>query len=115
MARRIPAIVNLWAHKGRSFYKTYQMRNNDGDAVDLSLFTIESKVNEYADGSGATIATFTVTKNSIEGTFTIALDEIETAGVVHNTGYYDVKITNPDGISRSYFKGAVYFNESRTP
>lgn len=115
MARRIPAIVNLWAHKGRDFYKTFQMRDSNGDPVDLSLFTIESKVNEYADGSGATIATFTVTKDSVNGTFTIALDDIETAGIVHNIGYYDVKITNAEGIDRSYFMGKVYFNESRTP
>ena len=92
---------------------TLIFKDSNGDAIDLTGFTLaaqvweETRTTKYAD--------FAVTYTSrTAGTVDIALTDTQTATFSPNELKYDVLLTNPSGLKEYYLEGTIYVSEGYT-
>ena len=92
---RDPGTLDLTIHQGATYSLDLQYLDSTGAGVDMTGFTVESKIVDQSYAS--VIATFTSTFTDITaGKFNLKLSSSTTAGITVG-GLYDVLITEPSG------------------
>jgi len=99
-------IENLTIKRGDDFSRTFDI-DVDGVILDLSSATVLSSINTKPDGSGYTIADFTVSVNGSDET-TLTLTDVQTALITESTGFYDVLVVIA-GDYTHYLTGQIDF------
>ena len=90
-----PGILDITIHQGATFNLDLQYLDSTGAGVDMTGYSVESKI---ADVTGAnTLATFTSTFTDIAvGKFNMKLSSAVTTAITQE-GLYDVLVTEPAG------------------
>ncbi len=108
-----PAQKDFTIQRRADFPLTLIFKDSNGDAIDLTGFTLaaqvweETRTTKYAD--------FAVTYTSrTAGTVDIALTDTQTATFSPNELKYDVLLTNPSGLKEYYLEGTIYVSEGYT-
>jgi hypothetical protein len=84
--------------KGRGFSLDIEMTDNDDEPIDITSYTISSKVRTEYSQSSDFICSFDIVKTSATlGKFTLGLTATVTASISQTYGYYDIKVE--DGVN----------------
>ena len=90
-----PATFDITIHQGATFSMDLQYKDSAGNGVNMSGYTVTSKI--IARTGGADIATFTTTfTDQAVGKFNMKLTASTTQSIT-SEGLYDVLITEPGG------------------
>ena len=92
---RDPGTLDITIHQGATYSLDLQYLDSTGAGVDMTGFTVESKIVDQSYSN--VIATFTCTfTDRTTGKFNLKLSSTITAGIT-TAGLYDVLITEPAG------------------
>lgn len=90
-----PGVLDITIHQGATFNLDLQYKDSTGAGVDMTGFTVESKIVDRTTTN--TLATFTSTFTDIAvGKFNLKLSSAITTAITVE-GLYDVLITQPNG------------------
>jgi len=90
-----PGTFDITIHQGATFLLDLQYKDSAGNGVNMSGYTVTSKIVDRTGGSD--IATFTSTfTDQGAGKFNLKLTAATTQGITTD-GLYDVLITEPGG------------------
>tara|TARA_R100001509_G_scaffold151716_1_gene111357 strand:- start:188 stop:529 length:342 start_codon:yes stop_codon:yes gene_type:complete len=90
-----PGVLDITIHQGATFNLDLQYKDSTGAGVDMTGFTVESKIVDRTTTN--TLATFTTTfTDRAVGKFNLKLSSTVTTGIAVE-GLYDVLVTEPSG------------------
>lgn len=100
-----PAKYNIRPQRRADYPMTVAFKDGDGNAMDLTDYSIVAQV--WDKGRTGKIGDFTVTvDDETGGEVTLVLDHTVTA-VLPSEAYYDVMLIAPDGLREYYIEGVV--------
>ena len=98
-----PGRLNIIIQQGADWSKDFQLFDSVQDPVNLTGSTVEAEI--WTEKKTAKLADFTVTvTDAALGKFTLSLSDVTTADI-QTSGYYDIKITNANGLSDYWVRG----------
>jgi len=107
-----PGTYNFTLQRRADHNVTLQFKDSSDTAIDLTSWTVaaqawnKSRTEKYAD--------FNVTyTDRITGTVVISLTSAQTA-TFPNEAYYDVLLTDANGLKEYYLEGAIFVSEGYT-
>ena len=107
-----PGTYNITLQRRSDYSVTLQFKDGDSAAIDLTGWTVESQIWNLARTTK--VADFTVTyTDRAEGTVALSLTPEQTV-LVDRTYYYDVLLTNGDGLKEYYLEGTITGDEGYT-
>jgi len=90
-----PGVLDITIHQGATFNLDLQYKDSTGTGVDMTGYTVESKIVDRT--TTTTLATFTTTfTDKALGKFNLKLSSAVTTGITAE-GLYDVLVTEPGG------------------
>jgi len=90
-----PGLLDITIHQGATFNLDLQYKDSTGAGVDMTGYTVESKIVDRVDSN--VLATFTSTfTDRPTGKFNLKLSSAITTGITVE-GLYDVLVTEPSG------------------
>lgn len=102
------AIINIDIDKGRDFSKYYGFLDDALVAIDMTGYSIAAQIRLEESSDSTLIDDFTIDTTDIAtGVIYLTLTEVETAALNASSGYYDIKVTDTSGITKSWVKGRV--------
>ena len=102
---RDPGTLDITIHQGATYSLDLQYLDSTGSGVNMTGYTVESKIVDQSYSS--VIATFTNTFTDIStGKFNLKLSSLITAGITVG-GLYDVLVTEPAGEKFFLIQGRV--------
>lgn len=104
--------ANLVIDQGATFSTTITLTDNNGDPIDLTLYTGAAQMRKHYTSSSAT--SFTVTLGGTNGTIALSLTANATANVSAGRYLYDVELTDTSGDVSRVFEGIVTVNPNIT-
>lgn len=104
--------ANLIIDQGATYSTTVTITDNDGDPVDLTLYTGAAQIRKHYTSSSAT--SMTVTLGGANGTITLSLSANATANLNAGRYLYDVELTDSGGDVSRVFEGIVTINPNIT-
>lgn len=100
-----PATYNITLQRRADYYVTLQFKDSNDAAIDLTGWTVSSQV--WNEARSKKYADFSVEYTDREaGTVKISLSDTQTASFA-DTLYYDVLLTDSDGIKEYYLEGKI--------
>lgn len=107
-----PGTYNITLQRRADYSITLQFKDSSETGIDLTGWTVaaqawnQARTTKYGD--------FAVTyTNRSTGTVAIALTDEQTA-LFPDQAYYDVLLTNPDGLKEYYLEGTITVSEGYT-
>jgi len=97
---------NLFIDQGSTFSADIDVTDSDGNALDLTNYTVAGQMRRSYASLTATDFTATV-ENASEGTVRIKLTATETNDLKAGRYVYDVEITSPDSIVTRVVEGQI--------
>ena len=108
-----PGTHNFTIYQGATFELDLQYKDSTGTGVNMSGYTIASKMADLTDNSDI-LATFTTSfVDASTGQFQIKLTATETAALTKG-GLYDILITEPGGDKYYILQGRVQIDPGIT-
>lgn len=111
-----PGTYNITLQRRADYQIVLQFKDSTDTAINLTGWTVASQI--WNQDRTTKVADFTVSyTNRITGTVTLSLTDEQTAllSTVNNpVYYYDVLLTNGDGLKEYYLQGTVKPNEGYT-
>lgn len=108
-----PAILNIDIVRGEDFPLAFTVKVDDV-IQDFTGATVQAQIRETPERTGVLIADFVGSVAADNQTIQVTMDDATTAGIVQDTGYYDVLVTTLAGEDRYYLKGRVTIDGSVT-
>jgi hypothetical protein len=96
--------VNLVIDQGTTFTSNFLVNDDDGNAVDLSIYTARSQLRKHYTSSNST--SFTVTANST-GYVTLTLSANTTTGLAAGRYVYDVELVDASNVVSRILEGMI--------
>lgn len=107
-----PGTYNITLQRRADYSVTLQFKDSNNAVINLTGWTAAAQV--WNQNRTTKYADFTVTyTNRSTGTIEIALSDTDTA-TFPNEAYYDVLLTNPNGLKEYYLEGIIYVSEGYT-
>lgn len=107
-----PGTYNITLQRRADYSVTLQFKDSTDKVINLTGWTAAAQV--WNQNRTTKYADFTVTyTNRSTGTIEIALSDTDTA-TFPNEAYYDVLLTNPNGLKEYYLEGIIYVSEGYT-
>lgn len=98
-----PGAYDITIQQGADWDKTFQLFDSNQDPVDLTGATVEAEV--WTEHKHSKLADFTLTWVDREiGKFSLSLSDTITL-TLPETGYYDIKVTDANGLSNYWVRG----------
>jgi hypothetical protein len=98
-------ISNLYIDQGTDFSAVIDVVDANGDAVDLTGYTVAAQIRKTYGSSSAT-ASFTATvSNAASGKITLTLTDTVTAAIDSGRYVYDVNVTSSGGTVTRVIEG----------
>ena len=107
------SISNIFIDQGATFTTTVTVTDANGDAVNLSGYSVAAQIRKTFLSSSATAFTATIS-NASAGEITITLSPTQTAALEAGRFVYDVLITASGGTKTRVVEGQVTVNPSVT-
>ena len=107
------SISNIFIDQGATFTTTVTVTDANGDAVNLSGYSVAAQIRKTFLSSTATSFTATIS-NASSGEITISLTPTQTAALEAGRFVYDVVITASGGTKTRVVEGQVTVNPSVT-
>tara|TARA_B100002019_G_scaffold198723_1_gene172174 strand:+ start:179 stop:511 length:333 start_codon:yes stop_codon:yes gene_type:complete len=107
------SISNIFIDQGATFTTTVTVTDANGDAVNLSGYSVAAQIRKTFLSSTATAFTATIS-NASSGEITISLSPTQTAALEAGRFVYDVVITASGGTKTRVVEGQVTVNPSVT-
>ena len=107
------SISNIFIDQGATFTTTVTVTDANGDAVNLSGYSVAAQIRKTFLSSTATSFTATIS-NASSGEITISLSPTQTAALEAGRFVYDVLITASGGTKTRVVEGQVTVNPSVT-
>ena len=107
------SISNIFLDQGGSFTTTVTVTDSNGDAVNLSGYSVAAQIRKTFLSSSATAFTATIS-NASSGEITISLSPTQTTALEAGRFVYDVLITASGGTKTRVVEGQVTVNPSVT-
>ena len=107
------SISNIFIDQGATFTTTVTVTDSNGDAVNLSGYSVAAQIRKTFLSSTATAFTATIS-NASSGEITISLTPTQTAALEAGRFVYDVVITASGGTKTRVVEGQVTVNPSVT-
>ena len=107
------SISNIFIDQGATFTTTVTVTDSNGDAVNLSGYSVAAQIRKTFLSSSATAFTATIS-NASSGEITISLTDTQTAALEAGRFVYDVLITASGGTKTRVVEGQVTVNPSVT-
>jgi len=105
--------LDLVINKGDTFIKTFQLKQSNGDPVDLTGSSIASDLRKFPHSTIA-VSLNAAIDNPTTGEWSLRLSSVETASVGFTHGNYDVEVTFTNGEVRKLLYGSITFREEVT-
>ena len=107
------SISNIFIDQGATFTTTVTVTDSNGDAVNLSGYSVAAQIRKTFLSSSATAFTATIS-NASSGEITISLTDTHTTALEAGRFVYDVLITASGGTKTRVVEGQVTVNPSVT-
>ncbi len=107
------SISNIFIDQGATFTTTVTVTDANGDAVNLSGYSVAAQIRKTFLSSTATAFTASIS-NASSGEITISLSPTQTAALEAGRFVYDVVITASGGTKTRVVEGQVTVNPSVT-
>ena len=107
------SISNIFIDQGATFTTTVTVTDANGDAVNLSGYSVAAQIRKTFLSSTATAFTATIS-NASAGEITISLTDTQTTSLESGRYVYDVLITASGGTKTRVVEGQVTVNPSVT-
>ena len=107
------SISNIFIDQGATFTTTVTVTDANGDAVNLSGYSVAAQIRKTFLSSTATAFTATIS-NASAGEITISLSPTQTTALEAGRFVYDVLITASGGTKTRVVEGQVTVNPSVT-
>ena len=107
------SISNIFIDQGATFTTTVTVTDANGDAVNLSGYSVAAQIRKTFLSSTATAFTASIS-NASSGEITISLSPTQTAALEAGRFVYDVLITASGGTKTRVVEGQVTVNPSVT-
>jgi len=107
------SISNIFIDQGATFTTTVTVTDANGDAVNLSGYSVAAQIRKTFLSSSATAFTATIS-NASSGEITISLSPTQTTALEAGRFVYDVLITASGGTKTRVVEGQVTVNPSVT-
>ena len=107
------SISNIFIDQGATFTTTVTVTDSNGDAVNLSGYSVAAQIRKTFLSSSATAFTATIS-NASSGEITISLTDTQTTALEAGRYVYDVLITASGGTKTRVVEGQVTVNPSVT-
>ena len=107
------SISNIFIDQGATFTTTVTVTDSNGDAVNLSGYSVAAQIRKTFLSSSATAFTATIS-NASSGEITISLTPTQTTALEAGRFVYDVLITASGGTKTRVVEGQVTVNPSVT-
>ena len=107
------SISNIFIDQGATFTTTVTVTDANGDAVNLSGYSVAAQIRKTFLSSSATAFTATIS-NASSGEITISLTDTQTTALEAGRFVYDVLITASGGTKTRVVEGQVTVNPSVT-
>lgn len=105
--------ANYELERGADFIQNYTLRNPDKTPLNLTGYTAAAKIRKYP--TSPTYNTITVLfVDRPEGKIRLYIDKEQTSLLTPGRNYYDVILTDPDGIALKKLEGSIIVNNSST-
>jgi hypothetical protein len=107
-----PGIYNFTVQRSADHELVLVFKDSNGDAIDLTSWTVAAQA--WNEARSTKYADFEVTyTNRTAGTVKIALSDEDTVDFP-NELFYDVLLTDPNGLKEYYLEGAIYVAQGYT-
>ena len=107
------SISNIFIDQGATFTTTVTVTDSNGDAVNLSGYSVAAQIRKTFLSSSATAFTATIS-NASSGEITISLSPTQTTALEAGRFVYDVLVTASGGTKTRVVEGQVTVNPSVT-
>ena len=107
------SISNIFIAQGATFTTTVTVTDSNGDAVNLSGYSVAAQIRKTFLSSSATAFTASIS-NASSGEITISLTDTQTTALEAGRFVYDVLITASGGTKTRVVEGQVTVNPSVT-
>ena len=107
------SISNIFIDQGATFTTTVTVTDSNGDAVNLSGYSVAAQIRKTFLSSSATAFTASIS-NASSGEITISLTDTQTTALEAGRFVYDVLITASGGAKTRVVEGQVTVNPSVT-
>ena len=107
------SISNIFIDQGATFTTTVTETDSNGDAVNLSGYSVAAQIRKTFLSSSATAFTATIS-NASSGEITISLTDTQTTALEAGRFVYDVLINASGGTKTRVVEGQVTVNPSVT-
>ena len=107
------SISNIFIDQGATFTTTVTVTDSNGDAVNLSGYSVAAQIRKTFLSSSATAFTASIS-NASSGEITISLTDTQTTALEAGRFVYDVPITASGGTKTRVVEGQVTVNPSVT-
>ena len=107
------SISNIFIDQGATFTTTVTVTDSNGDAVNLSGYSVAAQIRKTFLSSTATAFTASIS-NASSGEITISLTPTQTTALEAGRFVYDVLITASGGTKTRVVEGQVTVNPSVT-
>ncbi len=105
--------LDLILLKGDTFRKTFQLKQSNGDPVDLTGATIASELRKYPNSTILVNLNAAITSPTT-GEWLLELSSTETTNIGFTYGSYDVEITFINGEVKKMLHGSITLKEEVT-
>lgn len=96
--------ANIVIDQGTDYSTSINVTDDDGNPVDLSLYSGAAQIRKHYSSSNST--SFTVTTDA-SGTVTISMDATTTGGIIPGRYVYDVELTSDANVVSRLVEGVA--------
>lgn len=105
--------ANYDLEKGADFIQNITFRNSDRTPLNLTGYTAAAKIRKYPTSPYYNIITVVFT-DRVNGQIRLFISKENTASLPSGRNYYDILLTDPDGITTKKMEGSIIVNDSST-
>jgi hypothetical protein len=105
----IPKTMNLPIVQGRTFSRRmiFFINYDNNQLMDLTGYTFNAQVREHQDLKSKLLATFNITVDLTASAVKIELTKSQTADIPIGVSWWDLVVTDPQGVVSSYLSGQI--------
>jgi hypothetical protein len=105
--------ANYELEKGADFIQNITFRNSDRTPLNLTGYSASAKIRKYPTSPYYNTITVTFV-NRNQGQIRLFISRDQTLLLASGRNYYDVMLTDPDGVTTKKLEGSILVNDSST-
>lgn len=107
MSDTYTAIDNIEITQGDDYFEIYQYQDSDGNAIDITGYSISSSIKESESDVSPLLTATTALTDPTNGYFTVRYTSAQTTTLTKDQGYkYDIQVVNVAGVVHTPVKGS---------